>query len=56
MLDPQDPRVEWATFGRMVEDFVKGPIGGYLIKKAQAQTDEAVEKLKVAPPDRKSVV
>ena len=46
MLDPSDPRVEWATFGRMVEDFVDGPIGSHLIDKAKAQSAAAVEKLK----------
>lgn len=48
MLDPGDPRVEWATFGRVVEDFLRGPIGSYLIEKARTQSDAAVEKLKVA--------
>lgn len=51
MLDPADPRVDWASFGRMVEDFLHGPIGDYLVKKAEEQASEAMEKLKVAPPE-----
>lgn len=47
MLDPGDPRVEWATFGRMVEDFLNGPIGSHLIEKAKEQSAVALEKLKV---------
>jgi hypothetical protein len=51
VLDPADPRVEWATFGQMVEDFIKSPIGEFLVKKAQDQSNDAVEKLKVASPE-----
>lgn len=51
MLDLNDPRVEWASFGRMVEDFLQGPIGDYLVKKAEEQSAEAMEKLKVTPPE-----
>jgi hypothetical protein len=47
VLDPADPRVEWATFGRMVEEFINGPIGEFLVKKAQAQSSEALERLKI---------
>jgi hypothetical protein len=56
VIDLADPRVEWATFGRMVEDFIKGPIGGYLVKKAEAQCNEAVEKLKVAPANEPETI
>jgi len=51
VLDPGDPRVEWATFGRVVEDFLRGPIGAYLIDKARTQSDAAVEALKVVSPE-----
>jgi hypothetical protein len=51
VLDPEDPRVRWATFGRQVEDFLDGPIGSHLLAKARAQSQEAVEKLKVADPE-----
>lgn len=56
MLDPSDPRVEWATFGRIVEDFIAGPIGSYLVDKAKAQSSEAVEKLKVASPEAPGLI
>jgi hypothetical protein len=51
VLDPSDPRVEWATFGRIVEDFINGPIGSHLVDKARAQSVAAMEKLKVARPE-----
>jgi len=51
VLDPADPRVEWASFGRMVEDFLQGPIGDFLVKKAQEQSADAMDKLKVAAPE-----
>lgn len=56
MLDPGDPRIEWATFGRVVEDFIKGPVGEYLVKKAQEQSDGAIEKLKVVSPEDPSAI
>lgn len=56
MLDPSDPRVDWAKFGYQVEDFLKGPVGDYLIKKAQEQSEQAVEKLKVVSPEDISAV
>jgi hypothetical protein len=56
MLDPEDPVVRWATFGKLVEDFLSGPIGAHLVSKAQGEIDEAVEKLKhVDPEDAKSI-
>lgn len=51
MIEPGDPRWEWASFGRVVEDFLSGPIGSHLIRKADEQTAEAVEKLKVVSPE-----
>lgn len=56
MLDPTDPRVDWASFGCQVEDFLKGPIGDYLIKKAQEQSAQAIEKLKVVSPEDPNAV
>jgi hypothetical protein len=35
----------------MVEDFLSGPIGSHLIRKADEQTAEAVAKLKVVSPE-----
>lgn len=51
MLDPEDPLVRWATFGRQVEDFLNGHIGQYLVDKARRQSQEALDKLKVTDPE-----
>ncbi len=51
MIEPNDPRWDWASFGRVVEDFLTGPIGSRLIRKADEQTADAVEKLKVVSPE-----
>lgn len=45
-LDPDDPKVRWATFGRQVEYFLQSDIGSYLVKRAKQESDEAVEELK----------
>lgn len=47
MLDPQDPNVQSATFGRMVEDFFSSPIGEYFIEQAEKELEVAVEALKI---------
>lgn len=56
MLDPEDPRVRWATFGRQVEDFLNSPIGAHLVTKAQAQSLDGIEKLKNADPEDAKVI
>jgi hypothetical protein len=39
-----------------VEEFLSGPIGGYLVGKARDQSQQAVDRLKtVDPEDAKSV-
>jgi hypothetical protein len=35
----------------MVEEFLSGPIGTHLLRKADEQTADAVAKLKVVPPE-----
>lgn len=45
-LDPEDPKVRWAMFGKQVELFLQGDIGSYLVKRAKQEGDEAVEELK----------
>lgn len=48
--------MRWATFGRQVEDFLSGPIGSHLVRKAQEQSQSAIDKLKaVDPEDAKAV-
>lgn len=50
-LNPQDPIVRSAVFGQQVQDFLKGEIGDFLIKKAEARLAWLLGKLKVADPD-----
>lgn len=45
-LDPDDPKVRWATFGKQVEFFLQSDIGSYLVKRAKEEGDEALEELK----------
>lgn len=55
-LDPNDPRVEWAVFGKEVETFLKSPIGDFLLSRSREQADEAIEKLKsIDPQDWKAI-
>lgn len=49
-LDPNDPTVRDAVFGKQVEDFLSSDIGEYLIKKAKDEIDSALEKLKKCDP------
>jgi hypothetical protein len=44
-LDPADPVVNAAVFGKQVEDFIRSDIGTYLIKKCTGEENEAVERL-----------
>jgi hypothetical protein len=44
-LDPSDPYVETARFGREVENFVTSPIGDFLLKRAHALAEEATATL-----------
>lgn len=47
ILDPDDPNVRAATFGKIVEDFFAGPIGEYLIEQAERDLEEATQALKI---------
>lgn len=49
-LDPEDPTVRLAVFGKQVEDFLSSEIGEYLIKRAQSEIETVVEKLKKVNP------
>jgi hypothetical protein len=44
-LDPSDPTVRAATFGRQVEMFLASDIGVYLVKRADEQGESAVKEL-----------
>lgn len=50
-LDPDDPQVRTAVFGREVEDFLSSPIGDYLIKRAEKALAVSIEQLKTADVD-----
>lgn len=55
-LDPEDPTVRTAVFGRQVEDFLNGDIGAFLLKRAQADITEGLDELRdVDPEDPKAV-
>lgn len=49
-LDPEEPLVRWAVFGKKVEQFLQSDIGDFLLKKSQREVQEAVEALKVVDP------
>jgi len=51
-LDPDDPLVRTATFGRQVEDFLATDIGKYLVGRAEQEAKDALDKLKVTSPWR----
>ena len=44
-LDPSDPVVNSAVFGKQVEDFIRSEIGAYLLKKCAEEEETASEKL-----------
>jgi hypothetical protein len=44
-LDPSDPVVNSAVFGKQVEDFIRSEIGAYLLKKCEEEEEAASEKL-----------
>ena len=56
-LDEADPDVRLAVFGKQVEDFFETDIGNYILKRAQAEIDNATRDLRdVDPTDTRSVM
>lgn len=49
-LDPEDPLVRTAVFGVEVQEFLKGPIGDYLLKQAENRLADLMDKLKKVNP------
>lgn len=49
-LDPDDPKVRWAMFGKQVEYFLQSDVGRFLIDRAKSEAAEALEDLKSADP------
>jgi len=55
-LDPDDPNLRMAVFGRQVEDFLNSDVGSYLVKCADADIQDGLQKLRtVDPEDPKAV-
>lgn len=52
-VDPSDPKVGIAVFGRQVEDFLRSDIGTYLLEQAKREEAEAMELLKRVHPWRR---
>ena len=52
-LDPNDPLVRTAVFGRQVEDFFESDIGKFLVEKSDLQRDMAIDALKRVAPWRR---
>jgi len=44
-IDPDEPLVRTAVFGKQVEDFLTSDIGDYLLQKAKNDEKEAIEQL-----------
>lgn len=49
-LDPNDPLVEQAVFGVEVQDFLRSPIGGFLLKRAEDRLAVLLDGLKKQDP------
>lgn len=45
-LDPEDPLVRQAVFGVEVQEFLRGPIGAFLLKRAEDRLSVLLGKLK----------
>jgi len=50
-LDPEDPTVRSAVFGRQVEQFLASDIGRYLIARADQQIKEGKAELVETDPE-----
>ncbi len=44
-IDPDEPLVRTAVFGKQVEDFLTSDIGDYLLQKAKHDEQTAIEEL-----------
>jgi hypothetical protein len=51
-MNREDPLVEQAVFGKMVEDFLGTDVGRYLIKRTEDDVDAATDQLKKVFPWR----
>ena len=51
-MNREEPLVETAIFGMEVQEFLGSNVGKYLVKRAEAEAEEANEKLKRVFPLR----
>lgn len=49
-LDPDDPIVRTAVFGRQVEDFLSSEIGKYLLDRAKLEEEDGLSRLSECDP------
>lgn len=49
-LDPEDPLVRTAVFGVDVQEFLRGPVGTYLLNQAETRLAELMDRLKKVSP------
>lgn len=49
-LDPDDPRVKTAVFGKQVEDWLHTEVARFVIERAEGLLEQAIEELKGADP------
>jgi hypothetical protein len=55
-LDPNDPLVRAAVFGEKVQEFLRGDIGDFLLKRAETELAAALESLKSVDPGKTTAV
>lgn len=51
-FDPEDPNVKTAVFGKMVEDWIAGDVGQYVVRRYENRIDEVTDRLKRIAPWR----
>jgi hypothetical protein len=55
-LDPEDPLVKQAVFGVEVQDFLRSPIGDFLLKRAENRLEVLIGQLKKQDPSESSKI
>jgi hypothetical protein len=51
-LDPEDPLVKQAVFGVQMEDWLKGPIGSYVMNRVRQRLSALESQLKTIDPQK----
>ena len=52
-LNPDDPIIHTAVFGKVVENFLNTELGKYLVGRAEREVEEAIDQLKSVAPWRR---